>query len=196
MKLLGLDFDNTLVQYDNLFHRLALEKGLISRTVAPDKLEIREYLRAIGRDEEFTLLQGEVYGRQIHSAEASEGMFKALMELKNQGVKMALVSHKTKRPYKGPNYDLHQSAWSWLDTNGLTNKRGLDWNEKNIFFEETKEAKIKRIIELGCTHYIDDLPEILELLPENIDRIYYCPKGNKETRFKTMTHWNELRKWI
>ena len=29
MTLLGLDFDNTLVRYDKLFHKIALEKGLI-----------------------------------------------------------------------------------------------------------------------------------------------------------------------
>ena len=29
MTLLGLDFDNTLVRYDKLFHQLAVEKGLI-----------------------------------------------------------------------------------------------------------------------------------------------------------------------
>ena len=196
MTLLGLDFDNTLVQYDSLFHSLALEKGLIDETIAADKLEIREYLRSIDKDEEFTLLQGEVYGQQIQMAEASKGMLKALIELKDRGVKMALISHKTKRPYKGPNYDLHRSAMSWLDKNGLTDKGGLGWNEDNIFFEETKEAKIKRIIDLKCTHYVDDLPEILEMVPEKIARIYYCPKRNRNTRFKQIGHWNELKKWI
>ena len=29
MTLLGLDFDNTLVRYDKLFYKVALEKGLI-----------------------------------------------------------------------------------------------------------------------------------------------------------------------
>ena len=29
---IGLDFDNTLVRYDNLFHRLAVEKGFINQS--------------------------------------------------------------------------------------------------------------------------------------------------------------------
>ena len=33
MTLLGLDFDNTLVCYDKLFHKLALEKGLIDKSI-------------------------------------------------------------------------------------------------------------------------------------------------------------------
>ena len=65
MTLLGLDFDNTLVRYDKLFHRLALEKGLIEHTIKKDKKAIRDYLREKGQDNEFTLLQGEVYGGRI-----------------------------------------------------------------------------------------------------------------------------------
>ena len=30
-----------------------------------------------------------------------------------------------------------------------------------MFFELTKEAKVARIGGLGCTHFIDDLPEFL-----------------------------------
>ena len=58
MTLLGLDFDNTLVSYDEIFHKIALEKGLINKEVSPNKIEIRDYLRGQGKDEEFTLMQG------------------------------------------------------------------------------------------------------------------------------------------
>ena len=65
MSRLGLDFDNTLVRYDKLFHQLAIEKGLIEKTLPADKTTIRDYLRGQGRDEQFTMLQGEVYGLRI-----------------------------------------------------------------------------------------------------------------------------------
>ena len=65
MVLLGLDFDNTLVSYDKLFHKLALEKELIDEKVPANKMSIREDLRERGKDEFFTLLQGEVYGLRI-----------------------------------------------------------------------------------------------------------------------------------
>ena len=38
MTLLGLDFDNTLVRYDKLFHKLAKEKGLIEHHVPEKRL--------------------------------------------------------------------------------------------------------------------------------------------------------------
>ena len=37
MTLLGLDFDNTLVRYDKLFHKLALEKNLIEQEIPANK---------------------------------------------------------------------------------------------------------------------------------------------------------------
>ena len=73
MTLLGLDFDNTLVRYDKLFHQLALEKGLIKKSLPTDKTAIRDYLRSQGQDEQFTLLQGEVYGLRILEAEPAKG---------------------------------------------------------------------------------------------------------------------------
>ena len=82
MTLLGLDFDNTLVCYDDLFHQLALEKDLIPDNISADKIVIRDYLRGQGRDEDFTLLQGEVYGLRILDAKPAEGMLNALKDLK------------------------------------------------------------------------------------------------------------------
>ena len=43
---LGLDFDNTIVSYDALFHKVALEGSLIPADVAPTKLNVRDYLRS------------------------------------------------------------------------------------------------------------------------------------------------------
>ena len=71
MTLIGLDFDNTLVCYNKLFHQTALEK-LIDESIPVDKVVIRDYLRRINREEEFTLLQGEVYGSRILDAEPAE----------------------------------------------------------------------------------------------------------------------------
>ena len=139
MTLLGLDFDNTLVRYDKLFHQLALEKGLIKHSLPADKTAVRDYLRSQEQDEQFTLLQGEVYGSRILEAEPAEGMLRALGELNQRGIPMVLVSHKTKTPYKGPAYDLHQAAWNWLEKHGFFDSNGLGWSHDQVFFEESKK---------------------------------------------------------
>ena len=149
MIILGLDFDNTLVHYDKLFRKLAIERGLINETINPDKIKIRDYLRECGEDEKFTLLQGEVYGKRILEAEPPEGMLMTISELQEQGISIVVVSHKTKTPYKGPAYDLHKAAMGWLKKNGFFSKEGLGWEYEQIYFEETKEKKIAKILSLG-----------------------------------------------
>ena len=190
MKLLGLDFDNTLVRYDKLFHQLALEKGLINESLPANKTAIRDYLRRQGQDELFTLMQGEVYGLRILEAEPAQGMLEALGELQERGIQMILVSHKTRTPYKGPAYDLHQAAWSWLEKHDFFAPDGLGWSCDQVFFEESKVAKATRIEGQRCTHYIDDLPEILEMLPSSIQAILYDPNNNhNDPKFHHLTDW-------
>ena len=193
MTMIGLDFDNTLVCYDKLFHKIALERGLIDNSIPPDKVAIRNYLRSKNKDEEFTLLQGEIYGLRILEAEPANGMLQALKELYKLGIPMVLVSHKTKTPYKGPKYDLHKSAINWLNKYGFFSREGLNWNTDQVFFESTKIEKIERIKRLGCTHYIDDLEEILEALPIRIKKIHYTPQASNKSKnreLEAMTNWN------
>ena len=193
MTLLGLDFDNTLVRYDRLFHQLALEKGLIEESLPADKIVIRDYLRSQGQDEQFTFLQGEVYGPRIIEAQPADGMLQALGELNQRGVSMVLVSHKTKTPYKGPAYDLHKSALSWLEKYNFFASSGLGWSANQVFFEESKEAKALKIKESKCTHYVDDLPEILSMLHESVDKILYDPSDfHRQIPYTKISSWNEL----
>ena len=200
MTLLGLDFDNTLVRYDKLFHQLALEKDLIEKSLPADKTAIRNYLREQGKDEQFTLLQGEVYGLHILDADPAEGMIEALRELHRHNIPMVLVSHKTKHPYKGPEYDLREAAMGWLEKHNFFSPRGLNWHKDQIYFADSKQEKVNLISSIGCTHYIDDLPEILNLIPTEINRINYNPNSINETLdrsgIKTLYHWNELSKLI
>ena len=197
MNLLGLDFDNTLVRYDKLFHQLALEKGLIKESLPANKTAIRDYLRSQGQDELFTLLQGEVYGLRILEAEPAQGMLEALGELHERRIHMVLVSHKTRTPYKGPAYDLHQAAWSWLEKHGFFAPDGLGWSRDQVFFEESKQAKVARIEAQGCSHYVDDLPEILQMLPSGIQAIFYDPNNSHSNHnFLQLTDWALFSKSI
>ena len=190
--LLGLDFDNTLVTYDKLFYELALEKGLINSSIIPTKQAIRDYLRSIDEENAFTLLQGEVYGSSILRAQPSPGMIDALLQLKSVGIKTVLVSHKTKHPYAGPKYDLHKSALSWLDKHKFFSDSFLGWTTSDVFFEATKLDKVSRISSLCCSHYIDDLPEILALIPDSIKKILYSPTTSNSffDGYKVLNAWS------
>ena len=174
MKLLGIDFDNTLVNYDNLFHKVAVEKGLIKYSLPANKIAIRDYLREKGWDDQFTLLQGEVYGLRILEAEPANGAVSTLYKIMERNMDIVLISHKTEFPYKGPRYNLRQGAKNWLQKHNLYNELG-DTPIKRIYFENTKKEKVERIMKQSCTHFIDDLPEILEELGGNIKKVLYNP---------------------
>ena len=60
-----------------------------------------------------------------------------------------------------------------------------------MFFELTKEDKVRRIVSLGCTHYIDDLPEILDMIPNNITKILFAPGTSSEIK----SEWLILKSW-
>lgn len=191
---LGLDFDNTLTNYDSLFFNLAFEKHLIPKNLEKSKVAVRKFLIDKNLENQFTLLQGEVYGIRIKEALQAEGMFNALKSIKSKGIKIVIVSHKSQYPFVGPKYDLHASAMKWLEKNKFFIPTGLNLSKKDVFFELTKESKVRRIKSLECTHYIDDLPEILKMIDSRICKIFYNPfrLSENDKTLKNLFSWNDL----
>lgn len=191
---LGLDFDNTLISYDQLFRQAALDLNLIPEATPPQKNAVRDYLRSIDQEDEWTKLQGAVYGGRILEAAPYPGMRETLRALAGHDIPMCIVSHKTRWPYMGEKWDLHAAARSWLDQQGFHAADGLAWQAEQVFFELTKEDKIARIVAQQCTHYVDDLPEILAMLPDTVEKILFSPDGNTKAQpgWTVMTSWDQL----
>ena len=191
---IGFDFDNTLISYDRLFRQVALDNALIPEAIPPQKNAVRDYLRLQGKEDDWTRLQGEVYGNRILEAEPYPGMRTTLGELAQRSIPMCIVSHKTRTPYLGEPWDLHAAARNWLTLQGFHSTDGLAWREDQVFFELTKEEKAARIVALGCTHYVDDLPEILAMLPDSIQKILFSPSEvvQKHPAWHLITTWQHL----
>ena len=195
MTLLGLDFDNTLVCYDNLFKQLAVERGLIHESMQADKVKIRDYLNQMQKKREFTILQGEVYGKRILEAEPSDGVLSALKAIREKGIEMILISHKTKYPIDGYQYNLHDAAIKWLDKHRFFCQDFLGWNYDQLYFEQTRKGKIERIKQLGCTHFVDDLPEVINEIEGKVIKILYDPKRKyslEKSASYIMNKWEDL----
>jgi FMN phosphatase YigB (HAD superfamily) len=176
---IGVDFDNTLANYDGVFHRAAADQGLIPPDLPRDKTSVRDHLRAEGRDADFTILQGYVYGARMDLVALYPGAREALAALKAAGHDLFIVSHKTREPFAGPRYDLHAAARDFLSARGLMGEDALFLPDA-VFFELTKEAKVARAAALGCDAFIDDLPEILALegFPAGMRAILFDPDGH------------------
>ncbi len=175
--IIGFDFDNTIASYEQVFFKAAVQRDLISAEGPQSKLEIREALRAAGREDEWTELQGYVYGPGMSLARPFDGVCDAFKALSARGAKLHIISHRTRHPFLGPDYDLHAFAREWIANQDLCNGTGL--RPGDIFFEETKEAKSARIGALGCEAFVDDLPEILSAdhFPRDTQRFLFDPNG-------------------
>ncbi len=190
---LGLDFDNTIISYEDIFHRVATERNLIPQNFPIKKKLIRDYLISRDLEGEFTEMQSEIYGKRILEANPTDGCIEYLKKIR-KNIELFIVSHKTKYPYKGPKYDLHNAANKWLLKNCFFDKDVLGFSRDKIYFEQSKENKVNKIKELKCTHYIDDLPEILELIDFECTKILYDPQKiyEQKNNFHRIEKWTEL----
>lgn len=197
MNIIGLDFDNTLIDYDLLFYKTAVELNIVPENTTKTKLGVREYLLSIGKEKIFTALQGEVYGNKIKLAQKSSGVISTLIYLRSIGYSFKIISHKTRFPLIGPRYDLHKSAINWLKNNNFMSKNGLDMKLEDVHFEPSIEKKIRKIHNIKCKYYIDDLKEILQMISNKVIRIHY-DKNNisniQDENFYTFNNWEDLKK--
>lgn len=176
---IGLDFDNTIVSYDVLFHKVAREQDVVPPDTPVNKVAVRDHLRRIGREEVWTEMQGYVYGARMDEALAYPGVIEFLRWAGKAGHELAIVSHKTRHPFLGPQYDLHAAARAWVERH-LCEKGSPLIPAGQVFFELTKEEKLKRIGSFGCDIFLDDLPEILQAsgFPASTRRILFDPEGH------------------
>lgn len=193
--ILGVDFDNTIVGYDALFHRVAREWGCIPEDLPANKSEVRNHLRRIGQEHVWTRLQGVVYGARMAEAEPYPGVRDFFLGCRRRGVPVFIISHKTRHPFLGEQYDLHAAALSWLDRQGFLAENQLGLPRERVFFELTKPAKLARIAACGCTDFVDDLPEFLAEpeFPAGIRRLLFDPNRlySEDSRFERVTSWEE-----
>jgi FMN phosphatase YigB (HAD superfamily) len=195
---IGLDFDNTIVSYDALFHKVALEGGWITGEVPVSKVSVRNHLRAIGQEPTWTEMQGYVYGARMDEAAAYPGVVDCLAWAREQGIPVSIVSHKTRHPFLGKQYDLHAAARHWINIH-LTDAVGPLVAQERVYFELTKESKVQHIADIGCTVYVDDLPEILLApgFPTDTDPILFDPDNHHIAQgLPRALNWAEVRKTL
>ena len=176
---IGVDFDNTIVSYDKVFHKVALEQSLIKSNLNISKIAVRDYLRGQGQNNIWTELQGYVYGERMLDADIFSGFINFLTFARKNSIEVSIVSHKTIYPYLGNKYNLHDSAREFISKFLTDQNRNLVY-KKNIFFELTQESKALRINQESCDFFIDDLPEIFALhnFPKKTKKILFDPDMN------------------
>ena len=188
MLKIGIDFDNTIACYADAFYQAAIEKNLIPKDIEPSKAGVRDYLRLVNQEDEWTKLQGYIYGTRMDLATPFEGVDSFFSHCQEKQIVPYIISHKTKHPYLGPQYDLHEAAKGWLDKQAFS--------PKEAFFELTLEDKLQRIGSLKCDYFIDDLPELLSeaTFPAHVKKILFDPSGHFSNRpgIRRVSSWYEI----
>ena len=194
--MIGVDFDNTIVRYDDLFGRVALDLGLVPPGAATSKTAVRDHLRATGAEERWTELQGIIYGPRMSDATLFPGVGAFFAACRAAGTPVAIVSHRTRFPYIGERHDLHAAARAFLARHGFHDDTGIALPADRVFLEETKAGKLSRIGALGCTTFIDDLPELLgdPAFPAGVRPILFDPEGihTPPPGITTVASWAEV----
>jgi hypothetical protein len=192
---IGVDFDNTIVCYDELFHRAAREAGLIPANLVSGKSAVRDHLRAANNEDAWTRLQGEVYGRRMLEAPPFPGVLAFFRRMVTAGAAVCIISHRSRYPYLGPRHDLHQAARDWLEHHGFFDTARIGLGRDRVFLEVHKHEKLRRIAAQGCTRFIDDLPELLgdPTFPHGVERILFDPRDDyRHTPLSRLRAWNQI----
>ena len=187
MKLtIGVDFDNTIACYDNAFSIVAHELGLVDFPISVSKAQVKELVLARpGGNLDWQKLQGQVYGKYIHLATVFTGFVEFLCRSKLKGHSVFIVSHKSEfGHFDNAQINLRDAALTWMTHNQIIGSDGIALLRSEVFFESTRLEKLARIRALNCTHYIDDLAEVLEdpTFPDSTEKFLFAPFGSVDTR--------------
>ncbi len=145
-------------------------------------------------------MQSLVYGARMAEASPYPGVLEFFASCLREGKRVSVISHKTRHPVVGPQYDLHQAAQGWLEQQGFYDENKVGLPRENVFFELSREAKIERIRTSRVSHFIDDLPEVLTApgFPDDVQRILFDPNElySGEDKFIRAKSWTEIRKLL
>jgi hypothetical protein len=134
---IGVDFDNTIACYDEVFPKLTKILGFIDGEVTQSKAGVKQAILALPKgDIAWQTLQGRAYGRYMHWASVFPGFVEFLCLSKLRGHEIFIVSHKSELGhFDEEQISLRGAAMQWMRNTGLVESGKLSISEKNIFFE-------------------------------------------------------------
>lgn len=178
---IGVDFDNTLIDYDRVFLDAAKQRGLVAPSFVGSKRMVRDRICLLPEGElAWQHLQGYAYGAGIDGAVMCAGVDGFLRQCRERRAEVFVVSHKTQFGHYDPQkIDLRQAALGWMTARGFFRPDGYGLTRENVFFELTRANKLRRIKELNCSIFIDDLEEVFTdpEFPPGVTPILFAQSG-------------------
>lgn len=198
----GVDFDNTIVSYNEVLARIARERGVLAGDVGETKRSLRDRIRQLPDGEiEWQKCQALVYGPRIGEAVLIPGVEQFFKLCHRNRIKVSIVSHKTEfSQYDSSGTNLRTAALEWMEGHGFFEPKGLGLSERDVYFACSRQEKIDRIASLECTDFIDDLEEIFleTTFPQTTTRILYEPARESPVPpgILWMNTWQEIGEYF
>jgi len=207
-KIVGIDLDNTIINYNNAFNYAAIKLNLLTEDwfksnlflgngISPKNLIKIAILNKKDGQKNWEFLQGQVYGNFIQHAEIFPGVNNFLFHCYNRGIKVFIVSHKTEFGHHDKSATpLRKAAIKFLKEKKILN---IDYSpsRKDVFFFDTREKKVNKIDVLSCNYFIDDLPEVFlePNFPKKTKKIIFSPVGQISEK-NTFNNWYKINEYF
>ena len=192
---IGLDFDNTLACYDDVFTSESQKLGVITSCWRGSKQDLRDELRSRPDGERlWQTLQGRVYGPSMEQAVMFPGAALFLMRSRQRGDEVFIVSHKTEfGHFDSTRTPLRQAALDWMESKELFDQRRFGLVKENVFFAGTRSEKVQQIARLNLDIFVDDLEEVFaeEGFPP-INKVLFNSKAQGQCHDLQCNSWSEI----
>lgn len=178
MMRIGIDLDNTIIDYRPSFETVAQSIGIpFSGPPNIFKAQLRE-----SHNETWQFFQSRLYTDGLDHAVVSPGVKDFLRLAVDLGVELAIVSHKTEQtPLRFGSRPLREPAKTWLYDHGILPHFLA---ERTLWFCDTQDLKIEQISTLGLDWFIDDLIEVLthKNFPKQTRPYWFKSRNEMNTR--------------
>ena len=194
---IGLDFDNTIACYNDVFSSEAKIKGLVNKEWEGSKQDLKLLLDSQEDGQtSWQTMQGKVYGPSMQKATLFPGVARFLLRCKLKGHTVFIVSHKTKYGHFDKTKTLlREASLKWMDSQGFFKDALFGINRKNIFFANTQSEKVLKIKSLNLDIFVDDLEEIFlhHDFPE-IKKILFSRSSSIQSSIELFNNWTDIEK--
>lgn len=190
-KSFGFDLDNTLIDYSGAVEEYCRIKTLIPCTNIG---MLREQLgKNSSSDHDWQLAQGWLYTEGLRFAQPGLGSIDLCKYLIQEGYQLFIVSHKTSHtPDFCGNTPLHDLANNWIKKSSIAN---YFKETEQIYYEPTRELKVKRIRELALNYFVDDLEEVFNEsgFPINTKSFLIYKSSSRNSKIKCVSDFSDLK---
>ena len=187
----GFDLDNTLIDYSESCRQYALMNNL---TPISNVLELKKVLRPNHIETEaWTAAQSWIYGEGLKFAQFSDYALDFVQSLADKSWKISVHSHKSVTgPARFGQVPIRQLMQDWITKSDLSL---FFASNLSLNFYDSLDAKINGIRKSKLTHYIDDLPKVLDNLAKRNPSMILVRFEDLSYKFIEMTNKKKSGNW-